>query len=874
MPGFPVKFLVISNVLLTSVTARAAIHEVDGFAGTSENPYQISSSYSGETEQIIKATGNGNGKAYINVAAGTNFDNNNYTEKTAYSNMYGIVVDAKNSVIHFGGNNRFANNKFTSTGNTYGVLNAQSEAKGDSNRFSFGNNILFENNVAKYGAAIIADATYSGENYFNFADNVTFKNNSGMNGYSGGAVGSLVHGANNDTSRNEFNFGNNIVFEGNSGVRGGAIITDTYGDNLSDIANIFNFYGHTVFKDNYASSYGGGIYSEVYGYNSGHSENSFNFYGTTEFTNNAAGSLGGAILLWPRVDEASQATAKINFSLQEPGEYVLFEGNKARGSLNSLYLLDGHADFNLPGGTYADIRDPIAATDNTSVNKGSDGVRDGKGGLYLWGDNSQFSGQLNINSGSFYAMFEENQTAEEEAADPLGQRKNFTMPNAQVSFGADSLFRPMMNQARNYLAPLNMANVTGAGNAILAPYEISRLESGNYTFNNDFNGFQGFDSPLAELKINGSENVQLNIKRNLEGYKGLSAAADAYRRGGLGYIERQEMDDIYLSGVVSEYIRDLFEVAGGEDYLNYTSVHRATVRQFNREVEQRLDVIPWDGVGGQAQNLWINPFYSSVKRQSSRYYDGYKYETDGVAVGFDTASLAEGLVIGAAAAYSDGDVKTHTIPSIASRDDVRNILISIYGKYQPERAFVSWNAGGGWFRNKTYLYSETINTTGKNTDYALFGDIRSGYNLGEGNWLFEPYVGMEYTHLVSREYSEKGDGARHFDRGAWNVFETPLGLRTGYRFMVSDYWFTPAVDIAYARNWGDKSIKTRSAFVDNLADSWRVESDEDNRDSIRLGIDLEVKHGSLPLAFNLGYATDHRSGYNDRQFQAAVRWDF
>lgn len=72
---------------------------------------------------------------------------------------------------------------------------------------------------------------------------------------------------------------------------------------------------------------------------------------------------------------------------------------------------------------------------------------------------------------------------------------------------------------------------------------------------------------------------------------------------------------------------------------------------------------------------------------------------------------------------------------------------------------------------------------------AIFGDIRSYYNLGEGNWLFEPYAGVEYT-------------------------------------------------------------------------------------SIRLGIDLEVKHGSLPLAFNLGYATDHRSGYNDRQFQAAVRWEF
>lgn len=1014
-------------------SSQASLITVDQTYGAG-NPYEITNSYMNETEQIASVQGTNNDKAYVTVANGINFENNVLTDPDTVTNppqnFYGSVINAKNAVVNFAGNNTFSGNKFNARGNTYGTIFALSEALGETNHFHFGDNILFENNSAVTGNAIVADAQNGGKNTFNFANNVTFKNNVTSvnqvgNGGNGGVISSWAYGDGLDEALNVFNFGNNILFDNNQARTGGVIHLDTFADTQSQARNIFNFNGDVTFQNNIATRTASTIYSNVYGYTASEAEVNFNFnahtqflnngsttvtggtiysvveangtglahsnftfegetlfqgnkaatggaiysfvngtydtgkaqdiytfngkvvfegneatrnggvvyagnltydnsegtlgfhfnndaffqnnkagqngsvfylvaagnnastaninldfMGQTEFTNNTSGGTGGAISILANTGSNENSNkAVVTFAPQQMGQNVLFEGNKTSNGLNSIYMTTGTLNFNLQTGTYANIRDPIDTSANVTINKGAQSGLNGEGGLYLWGKNN-IDGQMNINYGSLYAMFEENQTAQQAAADPNGQRTDFTFGSGTLNFGGDTFYRPMMNDTRDKLASINIGQITGASNATLVPYEISRLEVKDYTFANNYDGFQGFDSPLANLVVNGSTDVQLRIKRNLEGYENLSAAADAYRRSDMDFLAREELDNIYLTGIVSDHIQDLFEVAGGSDYMNYNNVHRSTVRQFNRTVNSRTH--NKNGVYEEDEkiytHLWVNTSYNQVRKDRTAQNAGYKYDPKGLALGYDFEWIPDELTAGAAFSYTTGNVKTLSGEGIYAHDDVDNFLASFYGKYQPSLFYANWNVGAGYFKNKTKFKSAEVDTYGKYDNQAIFANGELGYNLGcalSGEcFVLEPYIGAEYTHLIAQGYNEKGVGARHFDRATWDVFETPIGVRTSYDFCMEDFILTPTADIAYAYNFGNTNIRTNAAFMGNRNDIWQVASDSDSRHSVRGLLAMKVNHQNLPFALNVGYAIDWRSDYKDQQIYATIRWDF
>lgn len=750
--------------------------------------------------------------------------------------------------MNFKGRTRFLNNSSTaaSGGAIYSVVEADGTGVGNSNY------------------------TFDGETFFE-----------GNKGKAGGAIYSFLYGLYDTGSALDiYTFYDTVTFEGNEAINGGALYNAVMSYNNSNGTVAYHFNKDVVFKNNTATQTGSAIYGIAAGMDSSKANLLYTFKGSADFTNNVAASAGGAITIVPNTGSSESANnAIVTFAPEHQGQRILFEGNKANSQLSSVYMTTGTLNFNLQTGTYANMRDPLTMGVHTTINKGADGVQDGQGALYLWGKNA-ISGKMNINSGSLYAMFEENQSIAQAAADPLGQRTDFTFGSGALEFGADTYYRPMMNDARNKLAEINIGQITGASHAILVPYEISRLEVKDYTFLNNYNGFQGFDSALAKLVVNGTSDVQIRIKRNLEGYENLSAAADAYRRSDLDFLAREELDNIYLTGQVSDHIRDLFEVAGGSDYMNYNNVHRASVRQFNRSVNSRTH--NKDGVtktdGQNFNHLWINTSYNHIKKDTTAKNAGYKYDPKGITLGYDFELIPDDLTAGAAFSYTSGTVKTLSGDGIYAHDDVDNFLASFYGKYQPSPFYVNWNIGAGYFKNKTIFKSMEVDARGKYDNQAFFANTQMGYNIGcdlsDDCLLLEPYVGAEYTHLVAQGYNEKGLGARHFDRADWDVFEMPLGIRAAYDICMDDFILTPTADIAYAYNFGNTNIRTNAAFIGNRGDVWQVASDSDSRHSVRALLAFKVNHQYMPLALNIGYGIDWRSDYLDQQVYATVRWDF
>lgn len=298
-------------------------------------------------------------------------------------------------------------------------------------------------------------------------------------------------------------------------------------------------------------------------------------------------------------------------------------------------------------------------------------------------------------------------------------------------------------------------------------------------------------------------------------------AADAYRKSEMGYIDREVLDDIYLTGEVSQEIKDMFEIAGGDDCVNYNSIHRATVKQFKMQVSSRV------------------------------------HNTAGIAAG-----------------YSYGNADNLTPSHIYAKDEVENYLVSLYGKFQKEKFYTSWDVGGGYFTNKTKFRAENVNAQGKYHSKAWFANAAAGYNLAGNGSTFAPYIGAEFTYLQADAYSEKGPGARHFDKASWDIFETPIGIKIAQDFEFDSFFLTPTADIAYIYNFGDRDINTFASLAADRGNRWKVASHADKRGTVKFAASLKFNFKETLLSIHLGYSIDHRSDYQDQQAFGTLSWDF
>lgn len=678
---------------------------------------------------------------------------------------------------------------------------------------------------------------------------------------------------------------------------------DVYGGIVANAINATMKFGGAYFRNNSVKAmtgavtgdYGADVSSaKVYG---GAVYNDFatiDFNGNAEFVNNVitaealsdgqvVDAHGAAIYMG---DASSQGGGTINFATMDDEQYILFEGNKIMTKLfgdsdytvklNSIHLAtaDQTVNFMLRGGTYADIRDPI--TGMGVINKDMSDDADGDGGLYLWGDNNEFTGELNIKAGSFYAMFDADS---EVTDDPLGQRKEFKLDNATVTFADNTFFRPMMNDDWDKLAQLNMATtgqVTVGDNVKLVPYEISSLDVDHYSFDNNYAGFDDWDNDLASLTINGEDSVELTIKRDLTGYDSLSAFADVYRRDDLTYSQREEVDNIYATGEVSEDFKSMVGILEGVDVMNVGAAQRISIRQFGRQIKSRIQNKDYPFLGpkqGFAGNhAWFDIGHNWIEQDGDENSLGYKYRPTSYAIGYDQDIIPNKMYAGIAFGYTYGDAVTKK--GVArSNTRISEYLVSLYGKYKPLRYYISGTLGGGFIRNNGKF--KTVNIDSKSTydSYAGFASLETGYDFGTRRQNFEPYVGVEYAYLRTDSYDERGTSARHFDSIDWNIIEVPVGLRMSKDMEINRFLFTPMVDLAYSHNFGDTDASTNAHFVGGT-ERWRVVSSSEKRDSFRGALNLKVNSLDYPVALNLGYAIDYRTDYTDQQIYATVRCDF
>lgn len=787
------------------------------------------------------------------------------------NNSYGATYPLD---VKFGNNIKFDNNEISSyykyTGDDFFMNHA--EVYGgiiatinypQSSKISFGNDISFSNNIISstlitngimgMGSSMVYGGIFWNGVDTDFGNNIAFDNNQISSfsdiDWSSNIQGGIIH------NQGKMKFGDNVSFSNNTistngGIYGGIISGSdfTFGNNLTVENNIINAGENTI----------GAVFSL---------NGDVTFNGSTNFVNNQTTiSYGDA-----NVGTISFYDGTMNFSSTKEGQNILIENNSINGKLNSfiLYANDRNKfvnlNFNMIKGTTADIRDPMANkyNDYSIVNK------NGEGKFLLWGDNSEYLGKMNINSGDFYLMFDENDANFE-------QRHNANLNNATVTFGNNTVYRPRVSATQ--LASLNSATTTVGTGVTLLPYDLSSLNVGNHTYNNDYSKFEGWDSVLANVNTSSTDKTNITIKRDLEGYEGLSALADSYRKqNNLNYAQRDELDYLYMTGIVSQDILDKFKVIGGQDVVNTEETHRTSIRQFNRQIVSRIQNKNCSDCGVKEgykdEHLWFNMGQNFIDKETNEKSLGYTYNPTSIAIGYDNDFIPQKLNLGIAFGYATGEAKTSS-GDVRSTNDINEYLLSLYGKYKPSKLYISGSIGGGLMTNDTNFASHTGNATSQYDTKVLFANGEIGYDVGRGNLVVEPYLGAEYTKVMTDSHTEKGTGARHFGAMDWDVFETPLGLRIAKDIYSKNYIFTPMIDVAYAHNFGDKGSSNKAYFVGNAGDSWKVLGSSEKRDSMRGNLNFKINNLTLPFSVNVGYGADYRTDYTDQQVYGTFRYDF
>ncbi|MFV0625745.1 MAG: autotransporter domain-containing protein [Alphaproteobacteria bacterium] len=718
----------------------------------------------------------------------------------------------------------------------------------------------------------------------------------------GTATGSIQGGAvYNSTSTGIIssingNFINNHAFSSfaSSFIKGGAIFNYYH----SEIGNITgDFIGNYVNSTLYIS-YGGAIYNQqaviksIDGNFIGNYAQGLNYRGvggaiyndtgiieriTGDFISNYAygwRATGGAIF-----NKSGSITIATTVAKKE----ILFENNKVIVETNPSSVVtklnsidfenaDAVVNFDTIADSVINIRDPMRSVTDTG-NQTTGGVinKTGAGSLALWGDNSDYYGKFNVNEGSLYAMFDEVQDIDN---DPLGQRLNFNLNNATVVFENGTAFRPMITDTKAAFLP---SSAVLNGSVYLVPYAISSYDVGTYSYNYDYSDFTSWDNPLASVDVS-SGTTEIEIKRDLKGYKNLTELADTYRmRTDLSLAEREMFDNIYYTGEISKDVEEKFAVIAGRDNVSYSEVHKSGVRQFGRQIASRTQNknCPECGVanGFSDEHLWFNVGKNWVDRDSHGNTVGYKYSPTSYAIGYDYDFIPNALNVGLAISYANGDVKGKGV-SIYNTAEVDEYLASLYGKYKPVRAYITGSVGGGIITNKTKIQSSTIQSQGKYDTKTFFANAEIGYDFGNACGVIEPFVGAEYLYIYNDAYTEKGTGARHFESMSWNSVDIPVGLRLSRDIFADAYIITPAIEVAYARSVGDNASRGTAYFVGNAGTPWTFKSDATSRDSLRTNFNLKINNYYVPVAFNFGYARDSSSGYSDDQVYLTMRYNF
>jgi outer membrane autotransporter protein len=211
-----------------------------------------------------------------------------------------------------------------------------------------------------------------------------------------------------------------------------------------------------------------------------------------------------------------------------------------------------------------------------------------------------------------------------------------------------------------------------------------------------------------------------------------------------------------------------------ENNTAHTQVLTRQVTQFSDNVMTRVGQMQTAvaaGDGNYKYGSWVNPFYSTSEQKARGDLTGYKEESFGASIGFDS-EMSSDMVLGAAFNMSKNKV---TYEGVKKGDEtaVNSFALSLYGMKQINDY---WSLSSVATMASSNIKNETkkvsgVGTTrdltiGENKALSFNGEFTATYSQDIGGAVMSPMGGLRYTRVNATGYKETGSSTQNLDIAA------------------------------------------------------------------------------------------------------------
>ena len=274
-----------------------------------------------------------------------------------------------------------------------------------------------------------------------------------------------------------------------------------------------------------------------------------------------------------------------------------------------------------------------------------------------------------------------------------------------------------------------------------------------------------------------ANNVFLNVTRNDVEFTDIAQTANQAAVGGALEVQGNANVVNAIINLDEATALDAFEQLSGE--LHPTL--RTAMLEENRLVRNALSGHLFESAG--ESSIWGEAWGFSGDSDGDGNAAGASRDGFGFLLGADVA-VGEGASLGLAVNYSQSDIELDGTTLNQSLGDGSTDSFGISGYLGIEAGGLNLRTGGGFSwsdiestRSVTLgAFADTLTATYDGS--VLFGFVEAGYPIAMGSGKIEPYVGLAFTEVETRDFNEiGGDAALRFEEAIENSSIGQLGVR-------------------------------------------------------------------------------------------------
>lgn len=273
-------------------------------------------------------------------------------------------------------------------------------------------------------------------------------------------------------------------------------------------------------------------------------------------------------------------------------------------------------------------------------------------------------------------------------------------------------------------------------------------------------------------------------------------------------------------------------------------------------------------------SVWSKVFGAKAKQDDKDGFDGYKFDSYGLAFGADK-EFAENKRFGLAFVYANGDVNTNNVEQSSSLD-IYNLIAYGSTPILDKKTIFFYQFSLGIQDTKT---SRKENTTNSTATASYKGKIASASARIIRNMqindklLVVPTFKAMYTYIKNPAYSESGAEALNLsvDKFTSKNFKVGIGADLEYKIQ-NDYTLLSNLMFNYDLDQGENS--STSSYAGNSDLSFTTQGMENDKLSYEIGAGIKKTiNKETDLRFEYNYE-GRDSTFSNQTISAKLSWQF